>query len=141
MDGDRYDLYFGSLKVGVVTRTDSDFPNLWGTIACEPWLSSPRSREEERLVRYFALDRECNRLLEVEHEVDNFREQAAIIAEIEAEFMDVVEWRSGGWSTAAAVSCPSCAPASTMTAAWCGGGARAGGSNLAASQTRLPSPL
>ena len=96
MDGDRYDLYFGALKVGVVTRTDSDFPNLWGTIACELWLSSPRSREEERLVRYFALDRECNRLLEVEHEVDNFREQAAIIAEIEAEFMDVVEseeWR------------------------------------------------
>jgi len=96
VDGERYELYFGSLKVGVVTQKDSDFPSLWGTVAYEPWLSSPRSREEERLVRFFALSRESVRLLDMEHDVGTSPEREAVEAEIEARYMDFVEsaeWR------------------------------------------------
>ena len=96
MDSERYDLYFGSLKVGTVTQTDSDFPNLWGTIAYEPWVSSPPSPEEERFARFVALNKESTRLVDMEHEVDTSREQAAVNTELEAGFMDFVEseeWR------------------------------------------------
>jgi hypothetical protein len=50
----------------------------------------------------------------------------------------VEEWRlvDGGGG-----ELPILCPGFHDDAAWCGGGARAGGSNLAASQTRLPSPL
>jgi hypothetical protein len=40
---ERYNLYFGTLKVGTVTQTNSDFPNLWGTVVYEPWVSGPQS--------------------------------------------------------------------------------------------------
>lgn len=91
MDGEQYDLYFGFLKVGGVTQSHSDFPNLWGSVAYEPWLSSPRSPVEEHLVRFVALSEESSRLIEVEHEVDNSREQAVVDAEMEAKYMDLIE--------------------------------------------------
>lgn len=96
MDGDRYDLYFGALKVGVVLQTDSDFPNLLGTVVYEPWLAQPQSSEAIRLTRFVALNKESTRLVDVEHEEDISREQAAVNAELEAEYMDYVEseqWR------------------------------------------------
>jgi hypothetical protein len=96
VDGERYDLFFGSLKVGLVTQTGSDFPNVSGTIAYEPWLSSPQAPEAVRFARFVALNKESTRLVDMEHEVDTFREQAAINAELEAGFMDYVEseeWR------------------------------------------------
>jgi hypothetical protein len=96
VDGERYDLYFGSLKVGVVTPTDSDFPNLWGTITYEPWLAQPPSPEAVRLARFVALNQESTRLVDLEDEVDTGREQAAVNAELEAGFMDYIEsqeWR------------------------------------------------
>jgi hypothetical protein len=91
MDGDRFDLYFGPLKVGVVTRTDSDFPNLWGGITYDPALSEQRSPEVTRFVKFVALNRESIRLLDMEHEHDTSREQEAVNAELEAQYMDYVE--------------------------------------------------
>jgi hypothetical protein len=91
VDGERYDLYFGSLKLGVVTQSDSDFPNLWGTMAYEPWLSSPPSPEAVRLARFVALNKESTRLVDLEDQADTSREQAAVNAELEAGFMDYVE--------------------------------------------------
>lgn len=96
MDGERYELFLGSVKIGTVTQTDSDFPSLWGTLAREPWLSRPRSPDQERFARFVALNREITRLLDVEHQVDTSREQAALNAEMEAGFMEYVdsmEWR------------------------------------------------
>jgi hypothetical protein len=96
VDGERYELYFGSLKVGVVTETDSDFPNLWGTIAYEPWVCSPQSPEEGRLARYVALNKESTRLMDMGDAVDVACERAAINAELEAGYTDdyvlSVEW-------------------------------------------------
>jgi hypothetical protein len=92
----RYDLHFGSLKVGVVTQTDSDFPNQWGTIDYEPWVRSPRSAEEERFARFVVLNQESTRLVDMEDEADTSRELAAVSSELEAAFMDYVEsdqWR------------------------------------------------
>ena len=92
---ERYDLYFGSLKVGTVAHTDSDFPNLWGTITYEPWLSAPQTPEAIRFARFVALNKESTRLVDMEDQVDTSREQAAVNTELEAGFMDVVE--SEGW--------------------------------------------
>ncbi len=91
MDGECYDLFFGSLKVGFVTRTDSDFPNLWGTVAYEPWVSQPHSPAEQRFAQFAALNKETTRLVDMGHEVDVSREQEAVSAELEAGFMDYVE--------------------------------------------------
>jgi hypothetical protein len=96
VDGERYDLYFESRKVGTVTLTDSDFPNLWGVLACEPWVLAPRSPEEQRFSRFVELNKESTRLLYAEDEVDNSREQAVVDAELAAGYMDLVEsddWR------------------------------------------------
>jgi hypothetical protein len=91
MDGDRFDLYFGSLKVGVVTQSNSDFPNLWGNIAYDPALVEPRSAELARFVKFVVLNRESTRLLDREHEHDTSREQEAVGAELAAHYMDFVE--------------------------------------------------
>ena len=93
---ENYELYHGSLKVGTVTNTDSDFPNLWGTIAYELWLSNPHSLEGARFARFVALNKESIRLVDSEHERDTSREQAVVNAELETEFMDYIEseeWR------------------------------------------------
>ena len=34
-----YTLFFGDLKIGIVTHEDADFPNLFGRIAIEPALT------------------------------------------------------------------------------------------------------
>lgn len=96
MDGERYDLYFGSLKVGVVTQADGDFPNLWGTIAYDPALSDPQSPEAVRLTRFISLNKESTRLMDLEDERDTSREQEAVNAELEADYAVYVEseeWR------------------------------------------------
>jgi hypothetical protein len=91
MDGDRFDLYFGSLKVGVVTQSDSDFPNLWGNIAYDPSLRVPQSAEIAHFVRFVVLNQESTRLLDMEHEQDTSREQGAVGAELEAYYKDYIE--------------------------------------------------
>lgn len=53
----RYDLYYGRARVGVVTQTDADFPNLWGDIDYDPGVSA-----HPRLARFVALSREVDRV-------------------------------------------------------------------------------
>jgi hypothetical protein len=96
MDSERYDLHFGSLKVGVVTTSDSDFPNLWGTVTFDPALSKPQAPEAARFARFVALNQESMRLVDTEHARDNSREQAVVNAELAAGYMGYVEseeWR------------------------------------------------
>lgn len=96
MDGERFDLFFGPLRVGVVTQVDSDFPNLWGAVTYDPALSEPQSPEAARLARFVALNKESTRLLDMEHERDSSRERAAVDAQLEADYLDCVEseeWR------------------------------------------------
>jgi hypothetical protein len=90
MVGKRYDLYFGSLKVGVVTQTDSDFPNLWGDISYDRAVSEPRSEEAARLARFVELNRESIRLVDLEEE-DTSREQKVADAELDANYMDYID--------------------------------------------------
>jgi hypothetical protein len=91
MDSDRFDLYFGSLKVGVVTQSVSDFPNLWGNIAYDPSLSGPQSAQVARFFKFVVLNQESARLLDMEHEHDISREQEAVDAELEAHYKDYIE--------------------------------------------------
>lgn len=91
MDGERYHLHFGPLRIGVVTESDRDFPNLWGTITYEPWVSGPLSPEEERLARFVALNKESIRLLDMESDIGTSPEQAGVNAELAASYMDYVE--------------------------------------------------
>jgi hypothetical protein len=95
MNGERYELYFGSLKVGIVTQTDIDFPNLWGDIVYDSALSKPQAEDIARFVNFVALNRESTRLVDMDSEGDTSREQSAVNAELEA-YMDYVEsedWR------------------------------------------------
>jgi hypothetical protein len=94
MNGDGYDLYFGALKVGAVTETDSDFPNLWGDIVYETAFSEPQSGEMARLAKFVALNRESTRLADLEDEQDTTHEQEVVNAELEA-YADYVE--SADW--------------------------------------------
>jgi hypothetical protein len=91
MDRERYDLYFGSLKVGAVTETGSNWPSLWGTIEYEPWLPNPQTPEAVRFARFVSLNMESTRLMDIAGEVDNSRERAAVDGELKAGFMDYVE--------------------------------------------------
>ena len=91
MKGDRYLLYFGLLKIGVVTETDSDFPNLWGEIAEEPELAEPRTDEIVRLARFLALNREATRLADLEDAQSMGPEQEAVNAELETRSTDDIE--------------------------------------------------
>jgi hypothetical protein len=97
VDDERYDLYFGSLKVGVVTETDGDFPNLFGTIVYEPWVSSPQSPEEERLARFVALNKKSTRLMDIGDHVEVACEREAVNAELEAGFTDYNVWSEKWW--------------------------------------------
>jgi hypothetical protein len=90
MKGKRYDLYFGTLKVGIVTEIDSDFPNLWGDIAYDPALLKPQAGEIARFVKFVELNRESTKLVDMEDEQDTSREQDAVNAELVA-YMDYVE--------------------------------------------------
>jgi hypothetical protein len=91
MGGNRFDLCFGSLKVGVVTQTDSDFPNLWGSLTYDPALANPQSAEVARLAKFVALNRESTRLVDMEYETDTSREQEVVNAELEAHYADYLE--------------------------------------------------
>lgn len=96
MDGEQYDLDFGSRKFCVVVPLDSDFPNLWGAITYEPWVSRPRSPEEQRLARFLALNKENTRLADLGRDGEGARAEAAVNAELEAAFLDNIEcdsWR------------------------------------------------
>jgi hypothetical protein len=95
MNDKSYDLYFGSLKVGVVTQTDSDFPNFWGDIENDPALLEPQSDEAARFVRFLSIDRESIRLVDTEHEHDVSCELAAVNAELEAysDYIESEDWQ------------------------------------------------
>lgn len=96
MSADRYQLYFGPLKLGTVTEVDRDFPNLSGTIVLEPWLAHPSSAAARRLARFVALNKESIRLLDREDEQDTSQEQARVDAELDALSADYIEtdaWR------------------------------------------------
>ncbi len=91
----RYDLFFGTQKVGVVTDVDSDFPNLWGRIVYDESLSDPRTDEGARLARFVELNRESIRLIDIEHERDVSQELAALNTELEGynDFIETDRWR------------------------------------------------
>jgi hypothetical protein len=87
----RYQLFFGTVKIGDVTETGSDFPNLWGDIVYDPALATPRSPEVARLINFIALNRESTRLLDMEHEHDVAQQQAQVNAQLEASYLDLIE--------------------------------------------------
>lgn len=91
MNGDRYELYFGPTKVGIVTETDSDFPNLWGDIVYDLAGLNPNTEQGARFLRFLELSRESTRLVDLQHERDTSREQAAVNEELEARYLDYVE--------------------------------------------------
>ena len=90
MDGQRYDLLFGKLKVGVVTQTKSDFPNLWGEIVYDRALDKPKSAILRRFVKFILLNRESTRLIDIEHEKDVSHELDAVNTELES-YKDIIE--------------------------------------------------
>ncbi len=91
MVGKRYELYFGSLRVGVVTQTASDFPNLWGDLAYDRSVLERQSEEAARFCKFVELNHESTRLVDLEDKQDTSREQEAVSAELVAHYMDYVE--------------------------------------------------
>ena len=90
-----YDLYFGAIKIGVVTEKDSDFPNYWGTITYDKSLVQATCNDERnRLLQFLELNREQIRLVDIEHEQDVSEELEAINQKLD-EFSDYIE--TGGW--------------------------------------------
>jgi hypothetical protein len=89
-DGDRLDLYFGTIKVGVVTGVAGDFPNLWGRLTCGPALKQSGCAAVARLVRFLALNRVSTRLADQEPGHTS-RVREAVDAELEARFADYAE--------------------------------------------------
>jgi hypothetical protein len=92
--GKQYDLVFGTHKIGVVTETGSDFPNLSGTIEYDPALATLRSQKAARLVRFIAFMRESTRLLDLASERDVSRELDGANAELDAytDYIDSEDW-------------------------------------------------
>src|SRR4051812_48284186 len=75
MDQQQYDLYFRSVKVGVVTYLGDDFPNLWGRVEIDPSFAKPATEESIHLARFVELNREEARLRDAEE--DEAEEEAA----------------------------------------------------------------
>ncbi len=95
MDWDRFDLFFGPMKVGVVFLCDADFPNLWGNIVVDSAVSDPATAEAMRLARFIALNRESTRLMELMDEAGPSPGQEAVdaeLAEIGGNFDDSEDW-------------------------------------------------
>ena len=102
MSGERYDLHFGSLKVGVVTENDRDFPNLWGDIVYDAALADPQTDDLARLSKFVSLNRESTRLMDLEEKKPTSRvrrrinaELKRINAELEAHYQEYVSLRTG----------------------------------------------
>jgi hypothetical protein len=93
MDGEIYDLFFGTLKVGVLTKIDSDFPNTWGMITYDPGIEQPKSPEALRLARFIELMKAWMQLIKFENEShqENSNEQEVVNTELEAQFIDIIE--------------------------------------------------
>jgi hypothetical protein len=91
MAGERYDLHFGSLKVGIITQTNSDFPNLWGDISYDPVVSKPQSEEAARIAKFLELNSESTRLVDLEDRQNTSPEQEVVNAELEANYKDYIE--------------------------------------------------
>ncbi len=89
MQGARYELYFGPLRLGSVVQTDSDFPNLSGQITYDAAIGQSGSPEVTRLARFVALNRESNRL------TNQPSEQAALDAALQtyADYIESEDWR------------------------------------------------
>jgi hypothetical protein len=94
MDDDCFDLSFGSLKVGEVTLTASDFPNLWGKIAYDSAHAEQQSPELARFNQFLELDRQSMKLIDVEHERDVSEELSAINAQLKSyrDYIDSADW-------------------------------------------------
>jgi hypothetical protein len=95
MDWDRFDLFYGSTKVGVVFLVDGDDPDLLGNIVNDSAVSNPATAEAMRLARFIALSRESARLLDEMDEPGPTPEQEAIDAELEEagrSFVDSDDW-------------------------------------------------
>lgn len=93
MNGERYDLYFGSLKAGVVIQSDSDFPNLWGEFIDDPALAEGKTPELSRFARFLALNRECTRLMDLEEESPALEEANVELETDYADFIESDDWR------------------------------------------------
>ena len=98
MSGEMYDLHFGSLKVGVVTENDRDFPNLWGDIVYDAALADPQTDDLARLSKFVSLNRESTRLMDLEEKKHTANDQPRIDAELkrinaelEAHYQEYVE--------------------------------------------------
>ncbi len=95
MDRERYDLFYGSLRVGTVIRRDADFPNLWGSILYDASLSEPPSPEVARLAKFIALGQKSIQLLNMWDGRGPSPELDAVNAEMEStclDFVDSEEW-------------------------------------------------
>ena len=96
MPDERYELYFGTRRVGAVTLRDSDFPNLWGSIAYDASITRPKSPEDRRMARFVELSIESMRLLMSDEDEDEDDDINPVDAELERDFSDLVDtnnWR------------------------------------------------
>jgi len=84
MAGANYTLYFGTLKVGVVSESEEDFPSLSGDVVLDPALDEAQTPDAARFTEFLRLNRESTRLVDVSHTQDVREELAAVNTQLDA---------------------------------------------------------
>lgn len=59
-----YELFLGTKKFGRVTEGDVNFPNLWGNLELDEWVTTPKSEADKQLARFVELNCESTRLVD-----------------------------------------------------------------------------
>lgn len=103
MVGERYDLRFGSLQVGIVTHTGSDYPSQRGNIVYTPVVSRSLSDQMARLVKFLNLSRTSTARIDTESDQRVSEPQQAANAELATNYRDFIE--SEDWRLADASDC------------------------------------
>ncbi|NUQ65920.1 MAG: hypothetical protein HUU20_25945 [Pirellulales bacterium] len=84
MQAESYTLEFRGVSLGIVTRKDSDFPNLWGSFT--PLLADDHPEIRDRIEHYRQYSVDADRLMETA-----FSQWEASVNENDSEFLDLME--------------------------------------------------
>jgi hypothetical protein len=106
--GQRYELYFGDVRIGTVTEMDADFPGNWGKLALDDSFANA-TPDATTLSGFLALNLKANLLADKHNDNPDVPELAAVHRELDAcsAFIASPDWwlvDTGG--TRHAITCP-----------------------------------
>ena len=86
----QYDLLLGDTRIGSVSQTDTEFPNLSGTIEIAATIQQATSEFAQELKEFIRLNCECTRLVDVQDDQDVGDELQAVNQQLQA-YQDLIE--------------------------------------------------